>query len=454
MNLFTLLQKRAAAGQPVRVGLIGAGKFGTMFLAQARRLNGLHLYGVADLSPERAKASLARAGWTTEQIGAKNFEDAWHTSATHITDDAAALIRADGMEVVIDATGNPAAGIRHALLACEYGRHIVMVNVEADALAGPLLARRAEQAGIVYSLAYGDQPALIAEMVDWARAAGFDVVAAGKGTKYLPIYHGATPQTVWQYYGFTEDQVANGDFNAQMFNSFLDGTKSGIEMAAVANACGLTPAPDGLAFPPCGVDDLPNVLRPRADGGQLHHKGQVEVISSLERDERPVFRDLRWGVYVTFEAPNDYVKRCFAEYGLKTDSSGRYSAMYKPYHLIGLELSISVLSAALRQEPTGCPTGFRGDVVAVAKRHLAVGEMLDGEGGYTVWGKLMPAADSLSLGGLPIGLAHHVKLKNAVAAGQPVRWADVAYDAQDAAVLFRREMEQAFAEPITARAAE
>ena len=134
----------------------------------------------------------------------------------------------------------------------------------SDALAGPLLVQRAREAGIVYSLAYGDQPALICEMVDWARAAGFEVIAAGKGTKYLPVYHEATPQTVWGHYGFTPEQVAAGDFNAQMFNSFLDGTKSAIEMAAVANATGLTPAPGGLAFPPCGVDDLPRVKIGRA----------------------------------------------------------------------------------------------------------------------------------------------------------------------------------------------
>lgn len=445
MNLFSLLQKRAAEGKPVRVGLIGAGKFGTMFLSQARRLEGLHLLGVADLSPERAKASLGRAGWAPERIAARSFGEALKSGATHVTDDAMALIAAPGLDVVIDATGSPAAGIRHVLAACAAQCHIVMVNVEADALAGPLLARKAQEAGIVYSLAYGDQPALIAEQVDWARAAGFDVVAAGKGTKYLPIYHASTPQTVWRHYGFTDAQVAQGDFNAQMFNSFLDGTKSGIEMAAVANACGLAPAPDGLAFPACGVDDLAHLLKPRSAGGVLHHKGQVEVISSLERDERPVFRDLRWGVYVTFEAPSDYVQRCFAEYGLKTDSSGRYSAMYKPYHLIGLELSISVLSAALRREPTGAPTGFRGDVVATAKRDLAPSERLDGEGGYTVWGKLMPADASLRFGGLPIGLAHNMTLKNPVKAGQPVRWQDVAFDADDHAVRFRREMEQAFA---------
>ena len=318
-----------------------------------------------------------------------------------------------------------------------------MVNVEADALAGPLLARRAAEAGIVYSLAYGDQPALICEMVDWARAAGFEVIAAGKGTKYLPAYHESTPATVWGHYGFTPERVAAGDFNAQMFNSFLDGTKSAIEMAAVANATGLTPAPGGLAFPPCGVDDLPRVLRPREAGGELHHAGQVEVISSLERDGSPVFRDLRWGVYVTFAADSDYVRRCFHEYGLITDATGNYSAMYKPYHLIGLELGISVASVGLRREATGAATGFRGDVVATAKRDLKAGETLDGEGGYTVYGKLMPAADSLARGGLPLGLAHGVKLARAVARGGALTWNDVAAIDSDAARL-RREMEAVF----------
>jgi predicted homoserine dehydrogenase-like protein len=220
-------------------------------------------------------------------------------------------------------------------------------------------------------------------------------------------------------------------------------------MAAVANATGLTPAPDGLAFPPCGAGDLARVLRPRAEGGTLHHKGQVEVISSLERDGSPVPGDLRWGVYVVFEAPSDYAARCFSEYGLVSATTaaaeGRYAAMYKPFHLIGLELGVSVASVALRREPTGAPSGFRADAVAVAKRDLKAGEMLDGEGGYTVWGRLMPAADSLALGGLPIGLAHGVKLERAVAAGRPITWRDVAVDESALAVRFRREMERHFA---------
>jgi predicted homoserine dehydrogenase-like protein len=447
MNLHRMLVARAAEGRPLKVGLIGAGKFGAMYLAQAKHTPGIHVVGIADLAPDRAKASLARTGWEAERFAARTFGAAAKTGATCITDDALALVAAPEIEIVIDATGNPVAGIRHVLACCRHGKHVVMVNVEADALAGPLLAQRAREAGIVYSLAYGDQPALICEMVDWCRAAGFEVVAAGKGTKYLPEYHASTPDTVWPYYGFSPEMVAAGDFNAQMFNSFLDGTKSAIEMAAVANATGLTPAPGGLAFPPCGVDDLPRVLRPRDDGGHLHHAGQVEVISSLERDGRPVFRDLRWGVYVTFRAGaaagEDYVRRCFREYGFSTDPSGRYAAMYKPYHAIGLELGISVASVGLRREPTGAAIAWHGDVVATAKRALEPGEILDGEGGHTVYGKLVPAAESLAQGGLPLGLAHGLKLVRRIAANGAVRWDDVVVDPANDAVRFRREMEAA-----------
>ena len=450
MNLHRLLVDRAATGRPLRVLLIGAGKFGSMFLAQARRTPGIHLVAIADLAPQRARESLARTGWNPDRHAARSADEARRNGTTFLTDDAPAAIASDAVEIVIDATGSPAAGVRHVLACCAHGKHIVMVNVEADCLAGPLLARRARSAGIVYSLAYGDQPALICELVDWARAAGFEIAAAGKGTKYLPAYHDSTPDTVWGHYGFSAAQVARGDFNARMFNSFLDGTKSAIEMAAVANATGLTPAPDGLSFPPCGADDLARVLKPREHGGCLHHRGQVEVVSSLARDGNTVERDLRWGVYVTFAADSDYVKRCFAEYGLVTDDTGNYAAMYKPWHLIGLELGISVASVGLRGEPTGAATGFRGDVVAVAKRDLKEGETLDGEGGYTVWGRLVPAADSLARGGLPIGLAHGARVARAVARGAMLTWSDIV-PMDDEVFRFRREMESAFAGELDVR---
>ena len=455
MNLHRMLSARAEAESPVRVGLIGAGKFGTMFLAQARRTPGLHVMAVADIAPARADAALARAGWSEEERWARSFAAACRDGGSHVGDDPFALIAAGGLDLVIDATGQPAAGIAHARACFAAGRHVVMVNVEADALAGPLLAREAAQAGVVYSLAYGDQPALIADMVDWARAAGFDVVAAGKGTKYLPGYHHVTPDDVWTHYGLTAAEAAAGGMNPQMFSSFLDGTKSAIEMAAVANATGLTPAPDGLRFLPCETDNLATVLRPREDGGVLHHRGQVEVIASEARDGTGLTRDLRWGVYAVFEAGTDYVAACFREYGLRTDPSGRYAAMYKPYHLIGLELGISVASVALRGEPTGAPTGFRADAVACAKARLRAGTRLDGEGGYTVYGRLMPAETSLAGGHLPVGLAHGVTLTRAVEPDVPLTWADVtdvAGDTAAEAVRARRAMEAVFAPAEPARA--
>jgi predicted homoserine dehydrogenase-like protein len=432
VNLHRLLKEREAQGEPLRVGLIGAGKFGSMFLSQVRHTPGMRVTAIADLDPAGARGALQRVGWADSAISSLRFFE-----------EARRLIGEADIDFLVDATCSPAAGIDHVLACCEHGKHIVMVNVEADALAGPLLAEHARKAGIVYSLAYGDQPALICELVDWARACGFEVVAAGKGTKYLPAYHASTPDTVWGHYGLSADDARLGGLNAQMFNSFLDGTKSAIEMCSVSNATGLI-APDGLAFPPCGVDELPQVLRPLIDGGVLHHRGQVEVISSLRRDGTPVARDLRWGVYVVFAGGSEYVERCFREYGLVTDTSGQYTALYKPFHLIGLELGISVASVGLRRESTGAPIGFNADVVATAKRDLAAGEVLDGEGGYTVYGKVMPAAESVRIGGLPLGLAHKVRLRHAIAAGQPVRWTDVEIDEELPAVVFRRSMEASF----------
>ena len=439
MNLQSLLAARVHAGKPVRVGLVGAGKFGSMFLAQVPSIAGLEVVLICDRDVDRARAACRTVGWDAGRIA--------HTQFSTRGADACVDER---VEVVVEATGDPGAGIAHAVAAIEARKPIIMVNVEADALAGPWLAAKARAAGVIYSLAYGDQPALIAEMVDWARSAGFIVAAAGKGTKYLPAYHAVTPDGVWKHYGLTAEEARQAGMNSQMFNSFLDGTKSAIEMAAVANACDLAVPQDGLLFPPCGADALATVLRPKELAGVLERDGMVEVVSSLERDGSPVPRDLRWGVYVVLKAANDYAAVCFKQYGLPSDSTGRYAAMYKPFHLIGLELSISVLNAALRHEPTGSCRAWRGDAVAVAKRALQAGEMLDGEGGYTVYAKLIPATRSLERGALPIGLAHHVKLTRDVAAGEILTAADVTLDSSVEAVCVRREMER---EALTSRAA-
>ena len=446
MNLYAKLRQREQ--NPLRIGVIGAGKFGAMYIAQVPKTPGVHLVGIADLSPANAKENLQRVGWEPSRYDAPSLERALKENRTHVSDDWQALVAHPGIDIVIESTGNPLAAVEHALAAFRNRKHVVMVTVEADAFCGPLLAKKAAEAGVVYSLAYGDQPAIICDLVDWARAAGFPVVAAGRGHKWLPHFAQSTPETVWGHYGLTPEQAKLGGLNPKMFNSFLDGSKPSLETTAVCNATGLTPAPEGLLYPPGSVDEIPALMRPRQEGGVLHHKGQVEVISSLRRDGAEIPYDIRFGVFVVFEAESEYIQRCFMEYGVKTDPSGRYACMYKRWHLIGLEVGISVASVGLRAEPTGCPTGWRADAVAVAKKNLLAGEILDGEGGYTVVGRLMPAAASLAQGCLPLGLAHGCKLLRPLAAGQPLRWSDVAIDAASSAVRARREMEQAFGAPV------
>jgi predicted homoserine dehydrogenase-like protein len=271
------------------------------------------------------------------------------------------------------------------------------------------------------------------------------VVAAGKGTRYHPTYHQSTPDTVWdillQYLPIQD----RSHINPKMFNSFLDGTKSGIEMTAVCNATGLKPQSGGLGFPPASRFELAEVCKPRAEGGTLEKKGVTEVVSSLYRDGRDVPHHLAMGTYVVVESESPYAAQCFVEYNCLQDKSGRYAALYRPTHMIGLELGISVASVALRGEPTGTPVCFNSDVAATAKRRLRAGELLDGEGGFTVWGRQVPAEVSLAQGYLPLGLASDVRLTADVAEGQPLRWSDVAIDAAADAVKVRREMEAMFA---------
>ena len=429
-DLPTIVRRRLDAIGPIRVGVIGAGKFGSMFLNQIPFSPHLRVVAIADLDPDRARAACRSVGWSEERIAAVDF-----------TDDGMEVIARPDVEVLLEMTGSPAAGCAHALEAAARGKHIVMVNVEADVLAGPVLAAAHARAGTVCSMAYGDQPALVAEIVDWARICGFEVVSAGKGTKYQPIYHDVTPDGVWDHYGLTAEEAAAAGMQAQMFNSFLDGTKSAIEMAAIANATGLGVPEDGLRFPAVGYRSLQERLIPADAGGMLERAGMVEVVASAERGSDAELEDsLRWGVYAVFKAPNEYARACFAQYGLRTDPSGWYASLYRPCHLIGLELGVSVVNAVLRGEATGATRNWAGDVVAVAKRDLAEGETLDGEGGYCAWGRLVPAARSIEIGALPIGLAHGVRMVRPVGHGAIITMADVGPVPDSAAAAARAEL--------------
>ncbi len=419
------LEERAASARPIGVAVVGGGVFASLYLAQALRTPGIRVVGVADLAPARVRERLLGAGWSEAAL-----------AEIVLTTDVAGLVGSAGVEVVVEATGDAPAGVEHALIAIDHRRHVVMVNVEADALAGPLLARRAEAAGVVYTLAYGDQPALICELVEWARLSGFEVVCAGKGTKHLPAYHEVTPATVWEHYGLPPEQTAG--LNAQMFCSFLDGTKSAVEMAAVANATGLVPQAQGLAFPACGTGELAAQLRPAGDGGMLDRSGTLEVVSSLYPDGSPVSGDLRWGVYVTIAAADRFVAGAFAAYGIATSRDGRVAALWRPAHLVGLELGVSVARAALTGEPTGVARAPLAEVACRAKRELRPGEIVDGEGGEHVYGVLRATAPDA--GTLPMGLARGARLVRAVARGAEVRRADVELTTAGAALRLHSEL--------------
>jgi len=440
MNLSSMLAARHASGHPVRIGLIGAGKFGSMILNQAKYLAGLHVVGIADLDAGKAHQSLSRVGWNEDRF-ASSLSQAQSSGKTHVMEDAHALCAFDGIDCIIEATGHPLAGVRHALAAIDHGKHVVMVNVEADILCGPILAKRAADAGVVYSMAYGDQPAAMCELVDWVHTTGFELVASGKGMNFAPHYRYSTPDTVWGFFGWTDEEVAAGDFNPKMYNSFTDGTKAAIEMAAVANATDLDCPDNGLAFPPAGLHDLAQVFKPRSEGGQLDRVGLVDIAASREPDGRVVMNNIQYGMFVTFKAPDRYARDCFAQYGLLTDDSGWYGSMWRPFHLIGLETSVSVLSACLRKEATGTSARYRADAVATAKRDLKAGEWLDGEGGFCVWAKAIPARIAAPMNALPIGLAHHVRLIRDVPEDQVVTFDDVALTEDQDIVTLRKEQD-------------
>ncbi len=446
MSLFQQLQRRMEEDRPIRVGLIGAGKFGSMFLSQAIRIPGIHIAGIADLSPESARSNLEHIGWPLDRFAAASLGEALRTGRTYIGDDPSQLLASPQIDIIVECTGNPVGAIEHLLATFDAGKHAISATVEADAICGAALAARARANDVIYSMAFGDQPAMVCDLVDWARTCGFTVAAAGRGHKWLPEYRFSTPDTVWDHWGLTRKQAEAGRLNPKMFNSFLDGTKPAIESAAIANACALDVPPGGLQYPPGSIEDIPSLMRPRSSGGVLEKSGMVEVISSLRPDGSEIANDIRMGVWVCIEAASDYQRQCFAEYKVHTDDTGNYFCLYKRWHLIGLELGMSVANVGIRGESTGTATQFRADVVSVAKRNLKAGEMLDGEGGHTVAGQLRPASMSVPMRALPLGLTANVKLLRDVAADTILTYDDVSLDKDLTAVRIRIDLEADFLE--------
>ncbi len=444
MNLAARLEKRD--GSPIRVAVIGAGKFGTMILAQLRLMHGVRLCVLADLDVERARTAAIKAGWSAERFalaeGSGSANDIARGGKTALVASGEIAATCD-VDIVIEATGLPEAAARHCWTAIEHGHDVINVTVEADVVVGPLLHHKAQQQGVIYSLAYGDQPAIICELVDWARTNGFRVIAAGKGTKHLPEYKRSTPETALGYHEFTPEQIAAGGFNPKMFNSFLDGTKQSIEMVAVANATGLGIPADGLSYAPVSVYELATALRPKSVGGLLDREGVVDVVTSHYAEGREVPNNIRYGMFVVFTSDEPYSIRCFSEYGLAVDPSGVFASMWRPFHLIGLEIGTSIASIGLRREATGAPSaGFVGEVGCATRKPLRAGEIIDGEGGYAVYGTIASAERSQRDKLVPMGLSQGLKLLRDVEADHWITEADVHFDESSFLWTLRRQQER------------
>jgi len=397
----------------INIAFIGCGKFISMFLSQYNQLKKIKIDTIVDLDIERAKSNCIKSGLKKETVEKINFVNSLDSILNR------------NIEIFIEATGNPVAGTQHACKVIQAKKDIIMVNVEADVLCGKYLSDLAKENNVIYSMAYGDQPSLILEQIEWARLNGFFVTCAGKGTKYHPSFEYSTPESVWNNYGMTAEQAKKAGMNPKMFNSFVTGDKSSIEMAAVANASGLKCPVNGLTYPPVGVYDIANKLIPKDKGGHIDYEGQVEVISSIDRKKIQIENDLRWGVYIVIKAQNNYVKNCFKEYGMVTDNSGEYSAIWRPYHYVGLELAQSIYSIALDKKPTGYTKFFNADVVSVAKKDLASGEILDGEGGFASRGRLVASKDSIGGNFLPLGLSDGAKTKKSIKKDEFIKIEDV-----------------------------
>ena len=423
MFLHTKLETRE---HPIKIAFIGCGKFVSMFLAQYNHLNKIHIDSIVDINIDQAKKNCSNSGIKSESIKKINFSK----SLDEILDRE--------IEIFIEATGNPIIGTVHAYKIIKSKKHIILVNVEADITCGKYLSDLAKENNVICSMAYGDQPSLILEQIEWARLNGFDVICAGKGTKYHPSFEYSTPDTVWEHYGLTKQRAEKeSGMNPKMFNSFLCGDKSAIEMCAVSNASNLKCPSNGLTFPPIGVYDIAKKMIPKKDGGLIESEGQVEVISSIDLEKKDINNDLRWGVYIVLKAKNEYVKNCFKDYGMVTDTSGNYSAIWRPYHYIGLELAQSIYSIALDNRATGYTKNYNADVASIAKKNLKKGEKLDGEGGFCARGRLINSEKSKKEKILPLGLTDNAILKKDIIKNEVIKIDDVELNLPDEVIRAR-----------------
>jgi predicted homoserine dehydrogenase-like protein len=422
------LLRREAEGNPIRVGIIGAGKFGASLVLQLFYMKGIRAVAIADLNLDHARQAYTSCGISAEMICSvqkvEDMHEAIRRGKQVITEDGLLLARCDFLDVVVEATGNPEAGASMAYHILMNKKHLIMVNVEADVTVGPVLKRMADNAGVVYSLVDGDQPGVIMNMVDWARTVGFEIVAAGRGTIFYPEDRAGTPDTIPARMGFSEEKIKRRGLNLKMYNSFRDGSKAQIEMAALANMTRLVPDLRGMHEPSLNISDIPRVFSLKEEGGILNQEGVVELANSVAEDGKTLLPfPLRMGVFVVVKTDHPFLQEDLTYFRLYSGGNGRNFLLYRPYHLVSVEAPITILKAALYRQATGAPIGQPVvDVIAVAKRDLKGGERLDGGGGYTVNGLIERAEVAKAEQLMPLELTDGVRLKQDVAKGMPISY--------------------------------
>ncbi len=445
MYLNKLLSERAASKRPVLVGLVGAGRFGTTVAAQLGQMTGIRLAAICDLREINARAALEATGADQAVLVsdhpatvAQAVEDGRPVWTTQI--DALAQ---SPLEVVVEATGNASVAVRTALAAIENRKHIVMVTVEADVTVGSLLNRKAQEAGVVYTLADGDQPISTKRLVDWARCLGYRIVAAGRGTVYHPTDWDGRPEDAFARYGYDDGMVERRRLNAQMYNSFRDGSKAQIEMTALANMTGLVPDRRGMHEPSARIDDLARLFTLEEDGGLLSQAGVVDLANAVSPDGKTLLPDnIATGVWVIISTERPLLQEDLGFYHLPVSINGKYAAYYRNYHLCGIETPMSILEAVLLRTPTGSPAWPPvADVVTIAKHRLEPGDVLDGSGGATVRGMIDRHEVSMKEGLLPLSMSTGARMTKPADAGQPITYDMVEIDERSPLTQLRREQE-------------
>jgi predicted homoserine dehydrogenase-like protein len=442
-----LAELRALKDSPALVAVVGVGRMGRGIVDQVSTMTGLQVRALADIDGDRALRGFTENGWGREQVllteSVAEAQDAIKAGMAVATQDPLLPAQLD-LDAVVESTGVPEIGAQVADTAIRHRHHTVMLNVEADAVVGAVLAERARQSGVIYTLAAGDQPGAIFEMAEWALTLGFKIVCAGRGTVLFPDDHHATPEKYLEI-------AQRNRMNPKMYNEFRDGTKSQLEMVAVGNVLRMPPEVRGMHEPQCGWQELGKVFSLVKDGGILRQEGVIDMANAVNADGEYVHQDKVFpGVFVVVTSDHAGVRSSMAAlfepgFGGTAQQWGPNWGLFRPYHLACVEVPMSVARAVVQRRPTGdLRGGMVAELVAVAKRDLAPGDELDGGGGYTVYGlaERYEVAQAEKL--LPFGFAYSGRVRRPVATDQALTWDDVEVDRSGFLYELRQEQDRLF----------